>query len=65
MEKERLRCIVSGLDRYELTGLETRFIRSAEQYFEEKGKLTEQQESILEGVYRDKTGWIRASVLQA
>ena len=62
MNKERLECIVSGLNRYELTGLEKRFVQSVGQYFKEKSMLTEQQESILEGVYREKTGFIRNAV---
>jgi hypothetical protein len=62
MDKERLECIMSGLNRYELTGLEKRFVQSVEQYFQEKSMLTNQQESILEGVYREKTGFIRNAV---
>ena len=56
MDKGRLECIMSGLNRYELTGLEKRFVQSGEQYFKEKIMLTDQQESILEGVYWEKTG---------
>ena len=63
MDKERLECIMLGLNRYELTGLEKRFVQSVEQYFQEKSMLTNQQESILEGVYREKTGFIRNAVL--
>jgi hypothetical protein len=62
MDKERLECIMSGLNRYELTGLEKRFVQSAEQYFKEKSMLTDQQESILEGFYREKTRLIRQAV---
>ena len=62
MNKERLECIVSGLNRYELTGLEKRFVQSVGQYLKEKSMLTDQQESILEGVYREKTGLIRNAV---
>ena len=62
MDKERLECIMSGLNRYKLTGLEKRFIQSVEQYFQEESMLTDQQESILEGVYREKTGFIRNAV---
>ena len=58
MNTERLRCIVSGLTRHELTELEQRFVQSVEQYFEQEGRLTEQQESILEDLYREKTRWI-------
>jgi hypothetical protein len=45
---------MSGLSRYGLTGLEKRFVQSVEQYYKEKSMLTDQQESILEGVYREK-----------
>jgi hypothetical protein len=62
MNKERLECVLSGLNRYELTGLEKRFVQSVERYFKEKSMLTDQQESILEGVYREKTGFIRNAV---
>jgi len=62
MDKERLECIMSGLNRYELTGLEKRFVQSVEQYYKEKSMLTDQQESILEGVYRERTGFIRNAV---
>jgi hypothetical protein len=62
MDKERFACIISGLNRYKLTGLEKRFVLSVGQYFQEKRMLTDQQESILEGVYREKTGFIRNAV---
>ena len=62
MDKERLECIMSGLNRYELTGLEKRFVQSVKQYFKAKSMLTDQQESILEGVYREKTRLIRNAV---
>ncbi len=62
MDKERLECIMSGLNRYELTELEKRFVQSVRRHFKEKNMLTEQQESILEGVYREKTGLIRNTV---
>ena len=63
MDKERLECIMSGLNRYELTGLEKRFVQSVEQYFKKKSRLTDQQESVLERVYREKTRFIRDAVL--
>ena len=62
MDKERLECIMSGLNRYELTGQEKRFVQSVGQYFKEKSILTDQQESILESIYREKTGLIRNAV---
>ncbi len=62
MDKQRLECIISGLDRYELTGLEKRFVQSVGKYFKENSMLTEQQESVLEGVYREKTRLIRDAV---
>jgi hypothetical protein len=62
MDQERLARIISGLNRYKLTGLEKRFVLSVGQYFREKRMLTDQQESILEGVYRERTGFIRNAV---
>ncbi len=62
MDKERLECIMSGLNRYELTGLEKRFVQSVEQYFKKKSMLTDQQESVLESVYREKTRFIRNAI---
>jgi len=65
MDKERLECIMSGLNRYELTGLEKRFVQSVEQYFKKKSRLTDQQESVLERVYREKTRFIRNAIFSA
>jgi hypothetical protein len=58
MDDKRLKCILAGLKRCELTLRERQFIEAVEKHFNEKGVLTDQQESILEGVYREKT-WIR------
>ena len=58
MNAERFRCIVSGLSQYELTALEQRFVQSAEQSFKRKRKLAEEQESILEGSYTEKTRFV-------
>ncbi len=65
MDKQRLECIMSGLNRYELTGLEKRFVQSVKQYYKDKSVLTDQQESILEGVYREKTEFIRNAVFSS
>lgn len=62
MNKDRLKCIVSGLTRFELTGLEKQFVRSVETYFNQNHLLTDQQESILEGLYREKIRFIKTSV---
>ena len=58
MDDKRLKCILVGLNRYELTLPEKQFIEALEKYFNEKGVLTAQQESILEGIYREKI-WMR------
>jgi hypothetical protein len=62
MNRERLVCILSGLNRYELTGPEERFVQSVEQDYKEKSMLTDQQESILEGIYWEKTRFIRNAI---
>jgi hypothetical protein len=49
--------MMSGLNRPGLTEREKKFIESAAHYFNQTGGLTEQQESILEGLYREKTGF--------
>ncbi len=54
MDDKRLQCILIGLKRYELTLRERQFIEAVEKYFKEKGILTDQQQSIVEGIYREK-----------
>ena len=61
MDKERLRSIVSALGSCELTYLEKQFVGRVQEYFKENGMLTEQQESILEGIYRGKIRWMKKS----
>ena len=62
MEKERFKCILSVLDRYELTLGEKQFVETIKKYFNDKGKLTDQQKSILEGIYKEKI-WIGKTFL--
>jgi hypothetical protein len=54
MDKGRFKSIVSALKQYPLTEVEKRFVRLTEQHFAEKGILNEEQESVLEGIYREK-----------
>jgi hypothetical protein len=56
LHKEQLERMMSGLKRPGLTEREKKFIELAARYFNQTGGLTEQQESILEGLYREKTG---------
>jgi uncharacterized membrane-anchored protein len=58
MDQERFKCILSLLERQELTFRERQFVEAVEKYFNENGKVTDQQESVLEGIYREKM-WIR------
>jgi uncharacterized membrane-anchored protein len=58
MDQERFKCILSLLERYELTLREKQFVKAVEKYLNENGKVTDQQESVLEGIYREKI-WIR------
>ena len=58
MDHGRLKCILSLLERHELTLRERQFVGAVEKYFYENGKVTDQQESMLEGLYREKV-WIR------
>lgn len=59
MDKGRFGSIVTALGHCELTYLEKQFVGRVEEYFEENGMLTEQQESILEGIYRGKIRWMK------
>lgn len=55
MNRERLDWVVSGLNRYKLTQKEDQFVKSAEQDFNQKDMLTEQQEERLESLYKEKS----------
>ena len=63
MNEGRLKCILSGLSRYELTSVEKRFIEAATLSLERQGRLTEQQGTILENLYMEKTKWIRKGII--
>jgi hypothetical protein len=56
---ERFKCIMAGLGRNELTLLERQFVGLVKEYFEKNGMITEQQESILEGIYRERMRWMK------
>ena len=57
MDQKRFQSIVTCLSLYELNGIERRFVERAGEHFMLKGYLTEQQEAILEGIYREKLKW--------
>ena len=46
-----------------LTLREKQFAERVKKHFKEKGVLTDQQESILEGIYREKI-WMRKTIFQ-
>ena len=62
MDQERLRYILCVLNRYELSLREEQFVEALRKCFNENGRITDQQESVLEGIYKEKTG-IRKSFL--
>ena len=49
---------ISVLEPYELTLRENQFVEAIEKYFNENVRVTDQQESVLEGIYREKI-WLR------
>ena len=63
MDDKRLKCILGGLKRDELTLREKQFAERVKKHFKEKGALTDQEESILEGIYREKI-WMRKTIFQ-
>jgi hypothetical protein len=58
MDQKRFECILLLLEHYELTVREKQFIEAVEKYFHENRKVTDQQESILQGIYKEKR-WAR------
>ena len=61
MEEKRFKCILLLLEHYELTVRERQFIEAVEKYFHENRKVTDQQESILQGIYKEKI-WARKAL---
>ena len=55
MGQERFKRIASILERDELTLRERQFVEAIKKCFNEKMELTAQQESILDGIYKEKT----------
>jgi hypothetical protein len=62
MKNERIRGLLSGLKRFELTEAESQFVYLAEQNLNKSGPLTDRIEPILEWIYSRKTEFIRDSV---
>jgi len=62
MDQERFEMIVSSLEQDELTLMEKQFLEGVRKYYLDHSRLTEQQWSILEGVYREKI-WIRKTFM--
>ena len=58
MDQGKLKRILSLLKGHELTLRERQFVEAVEKYLNENGKVTDQQESVLEGIYKEKM-WIR------
>ena len=61
MNSERFKCIMAVLGRYELTPLEKQFVGRVKEYCEKNGIITEQQESTLEGINREKIRWMKTT----
>jgi hypothetical protein len=49
--------LTSELKRYELTEIEKRFVSLAGEHFTRRGILSEQQETVLRGIYTEKKRW--------
>jgi len=60
VEQRRLNCPLFLLEQEELTSREKQFVEAVKRYFFEHGEVTEQQESILKGIYKEKI-WMRKS----
>jgi uncharacterized membrane-anchored protein len=62
MDHKRFQSILSVLERHELTPRERHFVKAVMNYFSANGKVTDQQESILEGIFREKI-WMNKAFL--
>jgi uncharacterized membrane-anchored protein len=58
MDQERFKRIISVLERDELTLRERQFVKAVKTYLNENGRVTDQQESLLEGIYKEKI-WMK------
>ncbi len=63
MESEMLRCIVSGLGKFDLTEAETELVRFAESNSGRNNPLSGMMGLILKRIYGQKTALIRDSIL--
>jgi hypothetical protein len=57
MDGREFKSLASELRRYELTEIENQFVDLTEKHFDEKGTLSEQQETVLRGIHREKSKW--------
>ncbi len=62
MKKERIRCVIAGLNRFHLTDSEIQLILLVEQNLNQNMPLDGKTELLLEWVYNQKTAFIRDSV---
>jgi hypothetical protein len=63
MDGNKLQCLVTYLSRCDLTGRERQFVARIKEYFISKGHLTEEQEAILEGLYKEKLTWAKSGLI--
>jgi uncharacterized membrane-anchored protein len=63
MDPKRLNYLVSTLNRVELTQQEKQFIQLAKGSFNQRGKPTEEQEVIFEGICKEKLRWIKLGLI--
>ena len=62
MQQDQIRGIISGIKRFELTPAETEFIAFAERNINQHGPIMRKIEPVLEGIYWQKTEFIRNSI---
>jgi hypothetical protein len=61
VNSERFKWIMTVLRRYELPLLEKQFVGGVKEYIQKNGMITEQQESILGGINREKIRWMKTT----
>jgi len=64
MDPKRLNYLTCRLNRFELTSCEKRFIELLKSYHREECELTEEQETILQGLYNEKLSWAKLGLIR-
>jgi uncharacterized membrane-anchored protein len=63
MDRKKFQHITACLSCYDLNGREKQFVAQVREYFMSRGHLTEQQEAILQNMYKEKLKWAKLGLI--